>query len=110
MVFGDNNSNGSGPGIANKVEKGDFIKGRNLSIGYTLPRSVLGRVNLNSVRFYVAALNLFTITDYSGFDPEIQSNNGASTLSEQVVNAAPSVDRNAAPQARTINVGLNIGF
>ncbi|MBD0283894.1 MAG: TonB-dependent receptor [Flavisolibacter sp.] len=110
VVFGDNISNGSGLVISNNVEKGDFIKGRNLAIGYTLPRSVLGRVNLNSVRFYVAALNLFTITDYSGFDPEIQSNNGASTVSEQVVNAAPSVDRNAAPQARTINVGLNIGF
>ena len=110
VIYGDNVSNGSGLVISNNVEKGDFIKGRNISLGYTLPKSLLGRVNLNSVRFYVAALNAFTITDYSGFDPEIQSNNGAAAASDQVVNAGPSVDRNAAPQARTINVGINIGF
>ena len=67
-------------------------------------------MKLTSIRLYVAALNAFTITDYSGFDPEIQSNNGASVANEQTVNGAPSVDRNAAAQARTINVGINIGF
>jgi TonB-dependent starch-binding outer membrane protein SusC len=110
VVFGDNISNGSAFPISNNVEKGDFIKGRNISLGYTLPRSVVDRLGLSSARFYVAALNAFTITDYSGFDPEIQSNNGAQVANEQVVNGAPSVDRNAAPQARTINVGINIGF
>jgi hypothetical protein len=110
VVFGDNISNGSAFPISNNVEKGDFIKGRNISLGYTLPRSVVDRIGLSSVRFYVAALNAFTITDYTGFDPEIQSNNGANVANEQTVNSAPSVDRNAAPQARTINVGLNIGF
>ena len=110
VVFGDNISNGSSFPISNNVEKGDFIKGRNLALGYTLPRDVVDRIGLASVRFYVAALNFFVITDYSGFDPEIQSNNGANVANEQVVNGAPSVDRNAAPQARTINVGLNIGF
>ena len=110
VVFGDNVSNGSGIIISNNVEKGDFIKGRNIAVGYTLPRTVAERIGLGSVRFYVAALNAFTITDYSGFDPEIQSNNGANVANEQVVNGAPSIDRNAAPQARTINVGLNIGF
>ena len=110
VVFGDNISNGSGFPISNNVEKGDFIKGRNIAVGYTLPRSVVDRIGLNNVRFYVAALNAFTITDYTGFDPEIQSNNGAAVANEQVVNSGPSVDRNAAPQARTINVGINIGF
>jgi hypothetical protein len=69
---------------------------------------MIGRVNLNSVRVYVAALNAFTITKYSGFDPEIQSN-GVS-VADQVTNSAPSVDRNAAPLSRTFNVGINIGF
>jgi TonB-linked SusC/RagA family outer membrane protein len=110
VVYGDNVSNGSAIVMTNNIEKGDFIKGRNISLGYTLPKNLLTKVNLSSVRLYVAALNAFTITDYSGFDPEIQTNNGASTASEQVVNAGPSVDRNAAPQARTLNVGINIGF
>jgi len=63
---------------------------------------------LSNVRVYVAALNAWTFTGYSGFDPEIQSN--GESVANQVTNGAPSVDRNAAPQARTINVGINIGF
>ena len=109
VVFGDNVSNGSAFPISNNVEKGDFIKARNMSLGYTLPSSLVSRINISSARVYVAALNAFTITKYSGFDPEIQSNNGGTTT-DQVINAGPSVDRNAAGLARTINVGLNIGF
>jgi TonB-dependent starch-binding outer membrane protein SusC len=109
VVFGDNVSNGSSMVMTNNIEKGDFIKGRNISLGYTLPKSVLGKAKINSARLYVAALNAFTITNYSGFDPEIQSNNGGGTA-DQVINAGPSVDRNAAPLSRTINVGVNIGF
>lgn len=102
VVFGDNISNGSGIVISENVEKGDFIKGRNVSLGYTLPSGLMGRTGFNSARVYVAALNAFTITKYSGFDPEIQSNGNA--------NGAPSVDRNSTPLARTFNVGINIGF
>jgi hypothetical protein len=109
VVFGDNVSNGSAIVMTNNIEKGDFIKGRNISLGYTLPKNLVGRAKINSARVFVAALNAFTITKYSGFDPEIQSNNGGGTA-DQVINAGPSVDRNAAPLARTINVGINIGF
>ncbi|MGV3657941.1 MAG: SusC/RagA family TonB-linked outer membrane protein, partial [Chitinophagaceae bacterium] len=110
VVFGDNVSNGSSFPISNNVEKGDFIKVRNISLGYALPRAILDRIGIANARIYVAALNAFTFTQYSGFDPEIQTNVGAAVASEQVVNGAPSVDRNSAPQARTINIGLNIGF
>ena len=102
IVFGDNISNGSGLVISENVEKGDFVKFRNISIGYTLPAKVTDRMNISSIRFYVAAMNAFTITNYSGFDPEISSN-GNST-------GSPSVDRNSVPMARTINVGINVGF
>jgi TonB-linked SusC/RagA family outer membrane protein len=108
VVFGDNISNGSGLLISSNVEKGDFVKVRNLSLGYTLPQNLVGKVKLSNVRVYVAALNAWTFTGYSGFDPEIQSN--GESVANQVTNGAPSVDRNSAPQARTINVGINIGF
>jgi TonB-linked SusC/RagA family outer membrane protein len=111
VVFGDNVSNGSALVISSNVEKGDFVKVRNISLGYTLPQNLVGRVNLSNVRVYVAALNVLTFTNYSGFDPEIQSNGeGSNVASSQVTNGAPSVDRNAAPLARTFNVGINIGF
>jgi TonB-dependent starch-binding outer membrane protein SusC len=110
VVFNDNISNGSSFPISNNVEKGDFIKGRNISLGYSFPKGLTDRAGIGSARIYVAALNAFTITKYKGFDPEIQANNGAAVANEQVVNGAPSVDRNSAPLSRTFNIGINIGF
>ncbi|WP_207491474.1 SusC/RagA family TonB-linked outer membrane protein [Aridibaculum aurantiacum] len=101
-VFGDNISNGSGIVISENVEKGDFLKIRNLALGYTFNRSLVQRAGINSVRFYVSAQNLATITNYSGFDPEVSTNGNA--------NGNPSVDRNSVPQARTITFGVNVGF
>jgi TonB-linked SusC/RagA family outer membrane protein len=102
MVFSDNVSNGSGLPMSNNVEKGDFVKVRNVTLGYNLPRAVSERIKLNSVRVYVAAFNALTFTKYSGFDPEIQTNGNS--------NGAPSVDRNSTPLARTFNFGLQVGF
>lgn len=101
-VFGDNISNGSGVVISENIEKGDFIKMRNLTFGYSLPKPTLDKIGISSLRFYVQGQNLFTITKYSGFDPEISTNGNG--------NGNPSVDRNSVPMARSINVGLNIGF
>jgi TonB-linked SusC/RagA family outer membrane protein len=109
VVFGDNVSNGSSFPISNNVEKGDFIKGRNISLGYSVSPKLLNRINISSLRVYIAALNAFTISNYSGFDPEVQSNNGG-TVADQVTNAGPGVDRNSTSLARTFNFGLNVGF
>ena len=102
VVFGDNISNGSGLPISNNIEKGDFLKLRNITLGYSLPRTLAERAKLNSVRVYVAAFNALTFSGYSGFDPEIQTNGNS--------NGAPSVDRNSVPMARTLNFGLQVGF
>ncbi len=102
VVFNDNISNGSGLPISNNVEKGDFVKMRNITLGYSLPASIAQKAKLNNVRIYVAAFNALTFTSYEGFDPEIQTNGNS--------NDAPSVDRNSTPLSRTINFGLQIGF
>ncbi|HLO82039.1 MAG TPA: TonB-dependent receptor [Chitinophagaceae bacterium] len=102
IIFGDNVSNGSALVLSENVEKGDFIKARNISIGYTMPKAVTDRMGINSIRFYGGVQNAFTITKYTGFDPETSSNGNG--------NGNPSVDRNSVPQARTITVGLNVGF
>ncbi len=108
VIFGDNVSNGSALILSSNTEKGNFIKGRNISAGFTLPQKIVDKLKLTNVRIYAAALNAFSITKYSGFDPETQSN--GESVANQVTNGAPGVDRNAAPLARTINVGINIGF
>jgi hypothetical protein len=102
IVFGDNISNGSGIVISENVEKGDFIKARNIALGYTFPKSVTDRMGINSIRFYGGIQNAFTITSYTGFDPETSTNGNG--------NGNPSVDRNSVPQARTILFGVNVGF
>jgi len=53
------------------VEDGSFIRLRNVQLGYSLPKSVLSKVNVKGVKVYLSANNLFTQTNYRGFDPEI---------------------------------------
>lgn len=101
-IFNDNVSNGSAFPIDVNVEKGDYIKVRNLYIGYSLPRSILSKASINNARFYVSAQNVAIISSYSGPDPEVSSNGNGNTN--------PGVDRNSIANGRTITVGLNIGF
>ena len=70
VVFGDNISNGSGVVMSENVEKGNFMKARNITLGYTAPKNVTDKLGISTVRFYVQMQNAFTITKYSGFDPE----------------------------------------
>jgi TonB-linked SusC/RagA family outer membrane protein len=102
IVFGDNLSNGSGIVISENVEKGDFLKARNISIGFTLPANIVERAKISSFRVYASIQNAFVITKYSGFDPEVSANGNN--------NGSPGVDRNSVPQSRTITFGVNVGF
>lgn len=101
-VYGDNVSNGSATPLDINVFKGDFAKLKNLTLGYTLPQSILNKTKISTVRFYVSGQNLAIVTKYPGPDPEVSSNGNTTT--------SQGVDRNTAGNARTILVGLNIGF
>ncbi|MBK9489621.1 MAG: TonB-dependent receptor [Haliscomenobacter sp.] len=101
-VLGDNVSNGSSFPISENVEKGDFVRIRNITMGYTLPKNLTSRINVNNVRVYGTVNNAFLFTQYTGTDPEVSTNGNS--------NGAPGVDRNSVPMARTISVGLNVGF
>lgn len=105
VVFGDNVSNGSGLVMSENIEKGDFVRLRNVALGYTINSGFLERYNVASARFYAQVQNAALITNYSGIDPEI-STNSTGTGS----NTGTGVDRNSVGQARTLTVGLNIGF
>ena len=102
LVYGDNVSNGSTIIMSQNVEKGDFIRLRNVSLGYTFASKMLSSIKLNSARVYVQVQNAALITKYSGIDPEISVNGGSNT--------APGVDRNSVGQARTFTAGLNVSF
>ncbi|MDI9365715.1 MAG: SusC/RagA family TonB-linked outer membrane protein [Flavobacterium sp.] len=102
VVFNDNISNGSSFPIDANLYNGDFIKMRNVSLGYNIPKELLRKIKISGLRLYAQAFNLFTITNYPGADPEISSN-GAEALT-------PGVDRNTIGQARSFNLGLNVTF
>ena len=100
--WGDRYSNGhSNIPISRCLEKGDYVKIRSLSFGYTF-KKLPAITNIESIRVYAQVFNLHTFTKYTGSDPEISSNNDT--------NIAPGVDRNSAPQARTYTLGLSINF
>lgn len=102
VIFGDNVSNGSSFPIDVNVQKGDFIKVRNIIAGYSVPRSILQRASISNARFYVSVQNAAIITKYAGPDPEVSSNGNG--------NANAGIDRNSIANGRTFTLGLNIGF
>lgn len=82
------------------VEDGSFIRCSDVTIGYTLPKSIIKKIFLNKVRAYISASNLFILTNYSGYDPEVDVQSGLT----------PSMDYNRYPRARTFSFGLNVTF
>jgi hypothetical protein len=53
------------------IENGSYLRMKTIQLGYTIPESIMGKANIKSLRVYVQAVNLFTITKYSGLDPEL---------------------------------------
>lgn len=84
------------------VEDASYVRLKNVTLGYNLPSNMLQRLSVRNVRVYLSATNLFTITDYKGFDPE-GSAHGTAT-------AYPGVDQGRYPLTKTYLVGLNIGL
>ena len=82
------------------IENGDYLRLKNIQIGYTLPRKFLERIKSTTWRFYISAENLLTFTSYSGADPEI----GAMSSFDI------GIDRGIYPAARTFRFGTSISF
>ncbi|MBO0947448.1 SusC/RagA family TonB-linked outer membrane protein [Fibrella forsythiae] len=101
-VWNDNTSNGSAFPLDINVFKGDFLKVRNVTFGYTLPATLLSKAKISNLRLYVSGQNLAVLTKYPGPDPEVSSN-GTS-------NSAQGVDRNTVGNSRTITFGIKAGF
>ncbi|WNJ20168.1 TonB-dependent receptor [Pontibacter sp. G13] len=84
------------------VEDGSYLRLKNASLGYTLPADVVSKLGLARVKIFAAGQNLLTFTNYSWFDPEVNTFDGS--------NAALGTDFLTYPQARTVTLGANISF
>ncbi|WP_157637980.1 SusC/RagA family TonB-linked outer membrane protein [Flexithrix dorotheae] len=88
------------------LQKGDYIRLRTLSLGYSLPKSVLESIHVQKLRVYVMANNLWTITGYDGYDPEVVSTDG-DAQSRNINQGWVGVQ---IPQVKTFSFGVNLGF
>lgn len=80
------------------VEDGSFLRLNNLTLGYSLPKSWMKAIGFQKCRFYVTGYNLFTITGYSGYDPEVDIATGLT----------PNIDNNRYPRSRTYTFGVQL--
>ena len=93
----------AGNGVANStryLQDADFIRLRNLTLGYTFPESISEKLAMTNLRVYFSGLNLLTITDYDGYDPESTSDAGQGA----------GTTFYSAPAARTFSLGVNLKF
>lgn len=82
------------------IEDGSYLRLKNFQIGYNFPEKILKKIGFNRLRFYAGIQNLFTITGYSGYDPEVSSNALFSR----------GIDSSSYPNARTYTFGFNASF
>ena len=88
------------------IEDASFVRLKNITLGYTIPARISF---VNSLRLYVVAENVFTLTKYSGWDPEVDTK-GYEAKGSQTANAGAGLDFNSYPSMKSFTVGLNVTF
>jgi TonB-linked SusC/RagA family outer membrane protein len=89
------------------VENGDYLKLKNLQLGYTFSNGILNKINVKSARLFIMANNVFTITKYSGLDPEL-GNSFSPSGYKVTTNGVDAVTNY--PQVRIYSLGLDVSF
>ncbi|EDM37763.1 putative outer membrane protein [Pedobacter sp. BAL39] len=84
------------------LEDGSYLRAKTVTLGYQLPKSLIAKASMKTCRVYVSAQNLFTITNYTGYDPE------ASSFNSQVTQIG--IDQGTYPQYRAVTFGASVGF
>ncbi|MEC3907028.1 TonB-dependent receptor [Tamlana sp. 2201CG12-4] len=92
---------------SNYVEDASYLKFNNISLGYTLPEQTVDKLGLKNMRIYVSAVDAFVITNYSGYDPEVNSHDENGTFNR---NVALGFDSGSFPGVAQFLIGLNVSF
>ena len=94
---------GNGAGKSSRwIQDGSYFRIKSVNFGYNIPRKVLNRLKIDNARVYVAGVNLLTLTDYKGYDPEVNATYAG--------NLNLGHDFYTPPLAKTISVGVTVGF
>ena len=90
------------------LENGSYMRLKNVQLGYTFDSKALEKIKINSARIYISAQNVFTITQYTGLDPEMGISANAATAGDGV--KAVGIDWGTYPSARVITLGINLNL
>ena len=83
------------------IEDGSFLRLKNLTIGYTFPQKWMRKLYISKLRLYMSAENLFLLTKYSGYDPEVSMSSSA---------LMPGLDYGAYPRSKVFTFGIELNF
>ena len=109
--YGDNDLNNTGWAITDRwLENGSFFRLKTLEFGYTLPQSWTSKALLQNVRIYTAMDNLFTITNYKGYTPDLGVNSGDGATGQSGSVMTRGCDDGRYPSARSFTFGLQVNF
>ena len=94
------------------LEDASYLRLQTMTVGYTLPKALLKKISISNIRLYLTASNLFTITGYSGVDPEVNASTTGQSGFFSNVRTFPTLnmDWGAYPRSRTFTFGANISF
>lgn len=100
---------GNGTKVSSRyLTDASYARFRNINLGYNLPKNLAARIKMSSVRIYMGIQNLYTLTNYKGWDPEVNyTGTGRSTQNNNIIQG---YDFYTAPQARTYTLGINLSF
>ena len=90
--------------LSTMIEDGSFLRLSDLTLSYSLGNKALSKLKIRGLKIFLAAKNLFVVTKYSGFDPEVNTKQG------NLGDFMPSLDFGSYPRARTFSLGLNFSF
>jgi hypothetical protein len=90
------------------IEDGSYIRLKDLTLSYTLPESFSQKIYLQRLKLYVSGVNLLTITDFNGWDPEVTST--GTNRSQTALNVEQGVEYYSTPQAKGLTFGINVTF
>lgn len=86
------------------IEDGSFLRLSNFTLGYTVPRRIISRFGMSQLRVYAAGYNLWLLTNYTGYDPEVSTSRGSYAA------LTPGLDHSSYPKFRSFTLGLNVTF
>jgi len=87
------------------VEDGSFLRLNSLTLGYTFPGKTIRGLGMSNLRLYVTGYNLWLLTNYSGYDPEVSTTRNSSYAA-----LTPGIDYSAYPRSRSVTFGVNVTF